>query len=326
MKKILILMLFISKNIQAQDQKKAENTTPAVTTSYFSSIISNGYRPTEGNSYLSMTYLSFKYNYDTSVSLTNASGSTKLNETDSKISSLTNTYSYSLTERLALSIRLTDVFEGSSSYKYTSTAKSSGYTDYSSKRSGLTDPSLLVDYLSVYSNDFRLSTFVSISPKLSNRKDSNVVRGGSEYSIGINAYKRSGIIEFGGGIEITRNTGSSEENDSTTYDTDANGNTQIHLDFNIFALENGSISIQIGKSSYNSTTTKSNKGSKYITAGYSTTSYLLGYQYAMVSNIAVLFGIYSETKDSISTILDTIKFTSDSVATTAVGLGLKFGF
>jgi len=295
--------------------------------SRFDSIISSGYRPRASDSLLELNYFNYNYTMGLTASSTTISGSVKFADIKSTASYVEANYIYALSDKSNIKISVENTFNKGSSYNYTADAKSVGYSDYSTSKKGFAESVLTVDRLFKNADDLRIVGAVNLSPGLGSASDTNSLRGGSAIGFGFDLYKSNGKIEFNTGVSYWSYMAQAYDDGKSSNETTGGNLLTVKVGANVFIESNASFGIEIGRKQYDSSTTKyKNNTTPYETAGYGSTSYLIGYKNALSKDLAFQIGYYGESIDSSVLKVSTTKITSDQTTATGFGLGLKIGF
>lgn len=293
----------------------------------FDSMLSFGYRPSKGNSTLSLRYFNTTQTSILRVFSGTTLNITKLADFTYQSSYLELSYKYGLSENVNIGIATSNSLSRKSEYKYTTAAKANGNVDYTTNRSGADEPTVSVDYVFIKEHDLLVVGEIKYSPKTGDETSSNSLRGGSSNAVGLSIYKAVGVFEYSGGMEIESLSKQTSKSDTSTTETTGGSRFTVGFGVNMYITPNASLFAQ---GSYvqvaTSTSVVSTQTNKIETDAYGMGTILLGYQYALSKNLLFQAAITGLSVDSISAKQGTSKVIQDETSARGVGIGLKFGF
>lgn len=304
------------------------NSTQSEPKNRFDSILSEGYRPKEGDSVLALAY--------TTVSLTDALvktfsfstlTTTKLASVTAVSSYLNLTYKYAIDENVNFGFSVNQALNRKIEYNYTASAKNSGYTDFTLSKSGMEEPSLYLDYVLNRSDALLVVLDLGFSPKTGDTSDTNSLRGGSAAQFGFHIFKASGKSEYILGLRAeTLSTRTGKSGTSTIESTGGNKFSGT-LGVNIFLSETTSLLLEsMYQKTAASTDTVTPQTTKYESADYGLASVVVSVGRAISKDLSVQFGGSVVTTEMQSSSTTTLKTTQELSYSYGLGLGLKLGF
>lgn len=294
----------------------------------FSSVISFGRIVKRNESQVGYSYSNTKINYNFLQGSNSASSTSKIGEYESKVSMGALTYQYGLTDKFVLGLSLLNDFSNTTQFTFTSAAKSSGYTDSSSSRSGMRDPALMAGAILKESYDFKLYILGSYSPKSAERTKTNAVNGGQSGSIQLATVKSFGDLEFGFSFGyLTYGVRTQPIESGGTAESSGGNILNASLAFNYFLNREVSILLQTDRSMTDLSTTKySTSASSTDTASYNLAINYLGLQVALMKDFSFNVKYLQIATDAVKSTTGTSVLTLDQASSNAYSLGFNYYF
>tara|TARA_B110001454_G_scaffold106457_1_gene100172 strand:+ start:6724 stop:7758 length:1035 start_codon:yes stop_codon:yes gene_type:complete len=304
------------------------NQTESEPKNRFDSILSEAYRPKEGDGILTFTYVT--------ASLTDAVVKTYSfsTQTTSKLASVTAvgsylnlSYKYAIDENVNIGFSLNDALGKKIEYNYTASAKNSGYADFTSNRSGMEEPSIYLDYVLKRTDNLLVVLDLGFSPKTGDTSDTNSLRGGSVARFGFHIYRAAGKCEytFGLGAE-TLSTRTGKSGTSTIESTGGNKLTGT-LGVNLFLSEKTSLLLGGAyQRTAASTDTITPQTMKFENTDYGTSTISAVVGHTISKDLSMHLGASVVTTETQSSSTTTSKTTQELSYSYGLGLGLKLGF